>query len=87
MVPQADPIFDASIAVLTQFASKNNLSPTKGTLSTMIAAINPKTCTIPEFGLMLSHQGSNVFHTWILSVSRASHFFWLPFASEFFSLA
>lgn len=49
---------DMGIAVPTQFVSTNDLIPTRNALSTMFAAINPKTGALPESGPPLSQLGS-----------------------------
>ncbi|KAK7680793.1 hypothetical protein QCA50_016101 [Cerrena zonata] len=41
---------DMGVAVPTQFVSTNDLLPTKNALSTMFAAIDPKTGALPESG-------------------------------------
>ncbi|KAF5329398.1 hypothetical protein D9619_009233 [Psilocybe cf. subviscida] len=57
---------DMGIAVPAQFVSTNDLLPTKNALSTMFAAINPKTGALPESGPPLSQQGSDTYHAWTL---------------------
>ncbi|KAH9476748.1 hypothetical protein JR316_0010663 [Psilocybe cubensis] len=57
---------DMGIAVPTQFVSTNDLIPTRNALSTMFAAINPKTGALPESGPPLSQQGSDTYHAWTL---------------------
>lgn len=54
------------VAVPTQFVSTNDLLPTKNALSTMFAAINPKTGALPESGPPLSQTGSDTYHAWTL---------------------
>jgi hypothetical protein len=54
------------IAVPTQFVSTNDLIPTKNALSTMFAAIDPRTGALPESGPPLSQQGSDTYHAWTL---------------------
>lgn len=46
------------IAVPTTFVSTNDLIPIRNALSTMFAAINPKTGALPESGPPLSQKGS-----------------------------
>jgi hypothetical protein len=55
---------DMGIAVPAQFVSTNDLLPTKNALSTMFAAIDPKTGALPESGPPLSQQGSDTYHAW-----------------------
>ncbi|KAG6864815.1 hypothetical protein C0991_007001 [Blastosporella zonata] len=57
---------DMGIAVPTQFVSTNDLIPTRNALSTMFAAINPKTGALPESGPPLSQTGSDTYHAWTL---------------------
>ncbi|PFH50188.1 glycoside hydrolase family 78 protein [Amanita thiersii Skay4041] len=57
---------DMGIAVPTQFVSTFDLLPTRNALSTMFAAINPKTGALPESGPPLSQQGSDTYHAWTL---------------------
>ncbi|KAF8963232.1 Six-hairpin glycosidase [Flammula alnicola] len=57
---------DMGIAVPTQFVSTNDLLPTRNALSTMFAAINPKTGALPESGPPLNQQGSDTYHAWTL---------------------
>ncbi|PPQ92306.1 LOW QUALITY PROTEIN: hypothetical protein CVT25_008597 [Psilocybe cyanescens] len=57
---------DMGIAVPAQFVSTNDLVPTRNALSTMFAAINPKTGSLPESGPPLSQQGSDTYHAWSL---------------------
>jgi len=57
---------DMGIAVPTQFVSTNDLIPTRNALSTMFAAINPKTGALPESGPPLSQLGSDTYHAWTL---------------------
>ncbi|GLB45730.1 putative bacterial alpha-L-rhamnosidase 6 hairpin glycosidase domain [Lyophyllum shimeji] len=57
---------DMGIAVPAQFVSTNDLIPTRNALSTMFAAINPKTGALPESGPPLSQQGSDTYHAWTL---------------------
>lgn len=45
------------IAVPTSFVSTNDLIPIRNALSTMFAAINPKTGALPESGPPLSQKG------------------------------
>lgn len=54
------------VAVPTQFVSTNDLLPTKNALSTMFAAIDPKTGALPESGPPLSQTGSDTYHAWTL---------------------
>ncbi|KAG6861518.1 hypothetical protein C0995_015628 [Termitomyces sp. Mi166 len=54
------------IAVPTQFVSTNDLLPTRNALSTMFAAINPRTGALPESGPPLSQMGSDTYHMWTL---------------------
>ncbi|KAF9007092.1 Six-hairpin glycosidase-like protein [Cyathus striatus] len=49
-----------------QFVSTNDLLPTRNALSTMFAAINPKTGALPESGPPLSQTGSDTYHAWTL---------------------
>ncbi|KAJ7733701.1 Six-hairpin glycosidase [Mycena metata] len=55
---------DMGIAVPTQFVSTNDLLPTRNALSTMFAAIDPKTGALPESGPPLSQLGSDTYHMW-----------------------
>ncbi|KAK6987718.1 Six-hairpin glycosidase [Favolaschia claudopus] len=57
---------DMGIAVPTQFVSTNDLIPTRNALSTMFAAINPKTGALPESGPPLSQLDSDTYHSWTL---------------------
>ncbi|KAF9459381.1 Six-hairpin glycosidase [Collybia nuda] len=57
---------DMGIAVPAQFVSTNDLIPTRNALSTMFAAINPKTGALPESGPPLSQLGSDTYHAWTL---------------------
>ncbi|KAF5378587.1 hypothetical protein D9615_007106 [Tricholomella constricta] len=57
---------DMGIAVPAQFVSTNDLVPTRNALSTMFAAINPKTGALPESGPPLSQLGSDTYHAWTL---------------------
>ncbi|KAF8153876.1 glycoside hydrolase family 78 protein [Crassisporium funariophilum] len=57
---------DMGIAVPAQFVSTFDLLPTRNALSTMFAAINPKTGALPESGPPLSQQGSDTYHAWTL---------------------
>ncbi|KAI0684564.1 glycoside hydrolase family 78 protein [Cytidiella melzeri] len=57
---------DMGVAVPTQFVSTNDLLPTKNALSTMFAAIDPKTGALPESGPPLSQTGSDTYHMWTL---------------------
>jgi len=57
---------DMGVAVPTQFVSTNDLLPTRNALSTMFAAINPKTGALPESGPPLSQTGSDTYHEWTL---------------------
>ncbi|KJA26502.1 glycoside hydrolase family 78 protein [Hypholoma sublateritium FD-334 SS-4] len=66
---------DMGIAVPTQFVSTNDLLPTKNALSTMFAAINPKTGALPESGPPLSQQGSDTYHAWTLIGTYNYHLF------------
>ena len=54
------------IAVPTQFVSTNDLLPTRNALSTMFAAINPRTGALPESGPPLSQLDSDTYHAWTL---------------------
>ncbi|CAA7264017.1 unnamed protein product [Cyclocybe aegerita] len=54
------------IAVPAQFVSTNDLISTRNALSTMFAAINPRTGALPESGPPLSQQGSDTYHAWTL---------------------
>ncbi|KAK0472527.1 hypothetical protein IW261DRAFT_810634 [Armillaria novae-zelandiae] len=55
------------IAVPTQFVSVFNLViPTRNALSTMFAAINPKTGALPESSSSLSQLDSDTYHAWNL---------------------
>lgn len=54
------------VAVPTQFVSTNDLIPTRNALSTMFAAIDPKTGALPESGPPLSQLGSDTYHMWTL---------------------
>ena len=57
---------DMGIAVPTQFVSTNDLIPTRNALSTMFAAINPRTGALPESGPPLSQLDSDTYHAWTL---------------------
>ncbi|KAF8060223.1 Six-hairpin glycosidase, partial [Lyophyllum atratum] len=57
---------DMGIAVPAQFVSTNDLIPTRNALSTMFAAIDPKTGALPESGPPLSQLGSDTYHAWTL---------------------
>ncbi|KAI0752003.1 Six-hairpin glycosidase [Fomes fomentarius] len=57
---------DMGIAVPTQFVSTNDLLPTRNALSTMFAAINPRTGALPESGPPLSQLDSDTYHAWTL---------------------
>ncbi|KAF9523611.1 Six-hairpin glycosidase [Crepidotus variabilis] len=57
---------DMGIAVPTSFVSTNDLIPTRNALSTMFAAINPKTGALPESGPPLSQLDSDTYHMWTL---------------------
>ncbi|KAG6908504.1 hypothetical protein DXG01_004438 [Tephrocybe rancida] len=66
---------DMGIAVPAQFVSTNDLIPTRNALSTMFAAINPKTGALPESGPPLSQTGSDTYHAWTLIGSYNYHLF------------
>ena len=74
------------IAVPTQFVSTNDLLPTKNALSTMFAAINPKTGALPESGPPLNQQGSDTYHAWTLIGTCASIFSYRAIRLELKSL-
>ncbi|KAI0338612.1 Six-hairpin glycosidase [Trametopsis cervina] len=57
---------DMGVAVPTQFVSTNDLLPTRNALSTMFAAIDPRTGALPESGPPLSQTGSDTYHMWTL---------------------
>jgi hypothetical protein len=57
---------DMGVAVPTQFVSTNDLVPTRNALSTMFAAIDPRTGALPESGPPLSQTGSDTYHMWTL---------------------
>jgi hypothetical protein len=54
------------VAVPTQFVSTNDLLPTKNSLSTLFAAIDPITGALPYCGPPFSLQGSDTYHMWTL---------------------
>ncbi|GJE95602.1 glycoside hydrolase family 78 protein [Phanerochaete sordida] len=57
---------DMGVAVPTQFVSTNDLLPTRNALSTMFAALDPRTGALPESGPPLSQTGSDTYHMWTL---------------------
>ena len=57
---------DMGISVPTQFVSTNDLIPTRNALSTMFAAINPRTGALPFSGPPLNFLDSDTYHAWTL---------------------
>jgi hypothetical protein len=57
---------DMGVAVPTQFVSTNDLVPTRNALSTMFAAIDPRTGALPMSGPPFSRTGSDTYHMWTL---------------------
>ncbi|RPD76861.1 Six-hairpin glycosidase [Lentinus tigrinus ALCF2SS1-7] len=66
---------DMGIAVPTQFVSTNDLIPTRNALSTMFAAINPRTGALPESGPPLSQLDSDTYHAWTLIGTHNYYFY------------